>query len=203
MRKEEGLARRPCRARTQECGHLQFEAMRVHTPAVLAVNNEYGYLLRGLHSLCKVQQEVIQLRDNFGGVRGHISCWRAVALNLSATFFLGERASTGELLQRCGGELRRDLQLLREKLHIGFDVVQVSRLQTQRITLEPKTKTYFPLTNLQIASLCSALRVSGNPMTGRDWTRVDFHVCCGSSYLLHTARTSTHCSSVTTKLIHT
>ena len=36
VRKEDGLARRPCRARTQECGHLQFEAMRVHTP--LAVN---------------------------------------------------------------------------------------------------------------------------------------------------------------------
>ena len=41
VRKEEGLARRPSRARTQECGHLQFEAMRVHTPTVnsgLAVN---------------------------------------------------------------------------------------------------------------------------------------------------------------------
>ena len=59
--------------------------------------------MRALYSLCKVQQaEVIQLRDSFGGVRGHIGCWRAVALNLSATFFLGERASTGELLQRCG-----------------------------------------------------------------------------------------------------
>ena len=55
----------------------------------------------------------------------------------------------------------------------SFDVVRVSRLQTQRIMLEPKTKTYFPLTNLQIASLCSALRVSGNPMTSRDWTRVE------------------------------
>ena len=38
VRKVEGLARRPCRARSQECGHLQFEAMRVHTPAGLAVN---------------------------------------------------------------------------------------------------------------------------------------------------------------------
>ena len=41
VRKEEGLVRRPSRARTQECGHLQFEAMRVHTPTVnsgLAVN---------------------------------------------------------------------------------------------------------------------------------------------------------------------
>ena len=116
VRKEEGLARRPCRARTQECGHLQFEAMRVHTPTV-----------------------------NSG------------------------------LTQRCGdyGELHRDLQLLREKLHISFDVVHVSRLQAQRITLEPNTKTYFLLTNLQIASLCSALRVSGNPRTSRDLTRVE------------------------------
>ena len=41
VRQEEGLARRPCRARTQECGHLQFEAMHVHIPTVnsgLAVN---------------------------------------------------------------------------------------------------------------------------------------------------------------------
>ena len=84
VRKEEGLARRPCRTRIQECGHLQFEAMRVHTPTVnsgLAVNNNYyGYFnsVRALHSLCKVQQEVIQRRDSFGGVRGHISCWRAI-----------------------------------------------------------------------------------------------------------------------------
>ena len=173
-----------------------------------------GYLVqsvRALHSLCKVQQEIIQRRDSFGGVRGHISCWRAVALNLTATGFFWRKSTyiKEQAQESCYsvaeiyGELRRDLQLLREKLHIGFDVVQVSRLQTQRITLEPKTKAYFPLTNLQIASLCSALRVSGNPMTGRDWTRVDFYVCCGSSYLLHTARTRTHRSSVTTKLIHT
>ena len=38
VRKEEGLARRPCRVRTQECGHLQFEAMRVHTPTINSVN---------------------------------------------------------------------------------------------------------------------------------------------------------------------
>ena len=41
VRKEEGLARRPCRAQTQECGHLQFEAKRVPTPtdnSGLAVN---------------------------------------------------------------------------------------------------------------------------------------------------------------------
>ena len=71
------------------------------------------------------------------------------------------------------GELHRDFQLLREKLHISFYIVQVSRLQTQRITLEPKPKAYFPLTNLPITSLCSALRVSGNPMTDRDWTKVE------------------------------
>ena len=56
VRKEEGLARRPCRARTQECCHLQFEAMHVHT-----LSCEYGYLLqnmRALHFLCKVQREV-------------------------------------------------------------------------------------------------------------------------------------------------
>ena len=32
VRQEEGLARRSCRAQIQECGHLQFEGMRVHTP---------------------------------------------------------------------------------------------------------------------------------------------------------------------------
>ena len=91
VRKEEGLARRPCRVRTQECGHLQFEAVRAHTPTVnggLAVNMASLIILqsvRALHSLCKVQQEVIQRRDSFGGVRGPISCWRAVALNLTAT----------------------------------------------------------------------------------------------------------------------
>ena len=163
MRKEEGLAQRLCRARTQECGHLQFEAMRVHTSTGLAVN---------MATYCKASGHyILSVKYNkrlSGGVRGHISCWRAVAFNLTATVFFGERASTCYSVAEIYGELRRDLQLLREKLHIGFDVVQVSRLQTQRITLEPKTKTYFPLTNLQIASLCSALRVSGNPMTGSD-----------------------------------
>ena len=126
-------------------------------------------------------------------MHGHISCWRAVALNLTVTGFLAKEQAQESCysVAEIYGELRRDLQLLREKLHIGFDVQVQSRLQTQRITLEPKTTTYFPLTNLQIASLCSTLRVNGNPMTGRDWTRVDFYVCCGSSYLLHTARTRT------------
>ena len=94
-------------------------------------------------------------------------------MNLTATGFFGERASTCYSVAKIYGELRRDLQLLREKLHIGFDVVQVSRLQTQRITLEPY------------------LRVSGNPVTGRDWARVDFYVCCDSSYF-YTPRAHVH-----------
>ena len=82
----------------------------------------------------------------------------------------------------------------------SFDVVRVSRLQTQQITLEPKTRTYFPLTNLQIASLCSALRVSGNPMTGRDWTRVE---STGMSTVVPHVHCVCTCGSVATKLIHT
>ena len=65
----------------------------------------------------------------------------------------------------------------------------INRLQTQRIALEPNTKTYFTLTNLQIASLCSALRVSENPRTGSDWTRVEllwFPHTLASTKFIHT-----------------
>ena len=80
-----------------------------------------------IHSLCKVQQEVIQRRDSFGGVRSHIICWRAIALNLTATVFLVKEQAQESCysVAEIYGELRRDLQLLREKLHISFDIVQV------------------------------------------------------------------------------
>ena len=58
VRKEEGLARRPCRTRTQECGHLQFEAMHVHTPTVnsgLAVNNIMATLIACGHYILSVK----------------------------------------------------------------------------------------------------------------------------------------------------
>ena len=125
------MARRPCRARTQECGHLQFEAMCVHTPTVIIVaySCEYGYFLKSVRVSVKYNR-----RLSSGGTASVVyavilySCWRAVALNLTAmpVFLAKEQAqescySVAEIY----GELRRDLQLLREKLHIGFDVVQV------------------------------------------------------------------------------
>ena len=156
---------------------------------------------------CKVQQEVTQRHDSFSGVHGHISCWRAITLNLTATVFW-RKSKQFCMYRRFVTALRRHPVscVATSNFYEGssFDVVRVSRLQTQRITLEPKTKTYFPLTNLQIASLCSTLRVSGNPMTGRDWTGLNLPVCL---LWFQLSSTHTHCaptsSSVTTKLIQT
>ena len=77
---------------------------------------------------CKVQEEVIQWRDSFSGVRGHISCWRAITLNLTATVFwqkskqfcMYRRVVTAlrrytVSVAEIYGKLRRDLQILQGK----------------------------------------------------------------------------------------
>ena len=92
VRKEEGLARWPCRAWTQECGHLQFEAMRVHTPTVnsgLAVNM-VTYCKTCGHYILSVKYN----RRLSSGVIASVVCAdqlrRAVALSLTGTFFLAK-----------------------------------------------------------------------------------------------------------------
>ena len=60
--------------------------------------------------------------------------------------------------------------------------------------------------NLQIASLCSALRVNGNPMTSRDWSRVESVSGVVPAIFYTHARTRITCAhvvAVTSKLIHT
>ena len=88
-------------------------------PPCLAVNN-YGYLVqsvRALHSLCKAQQEVsssviasVVCADQLREGRSIEPDWHV--------FLVKEQAQ--ESCYSVAGELRRDLQLLREKLHISL-----------------------------------------------------------------------------------